>query len=128
MTLQEELSKYLNVIETFDKDSTQDGQALYAYMIQLTNYMARANFIMAEYGKKNRESKKAAYQKLLANSIANEKYFSASQGKDYVDSCCSETAYVYDLAERLSRSCVHTIDALRTIISSLKSERSFTNY
>ena len=56
-----ELTDYLYVIETFDKDSAQDGQALYAYLIDLTNKQARANFIMAEYKRKMRQEKAANY-------------------------------------------------------------------
>lgn len=97
-------------------------------MIELTNYMARANLIMAQAKRKNREEKKAAYYKLAASSYATEKYYAPSLAKDFIDSQCSESGYVYDLAERLSRLCVHTITAMITIVSSLKSERQFANY
>lgn len=41
-----ELTKYLYTMETFDKDSAQDGQALHAYLISLTNIGARANLLI----------------------------------------------------------------------------------
>lgn len=128
MDIIKELTQYLNEIETFDKDTAQDGQALHEYLIVLTNRMARANFIMAEYQRKFREEKKAAYLKLTASSHAQQKYWSVSIAKDFVDSQCSQTGYVFDLAERLSRCITHVIDAVRTIISSLKSERQFAGY
>lgn len=128
MTVQDELTGYLSEIENFNKDLSQDATELHVWLITLTQYMARANGVMAEYHKKFREEKARAYKNLIASSIAQEKYFSATQGKDYVDAMCSETGYVYDLAERLSRTCVHTIDAIRTVISSLKSERQFASY
>lgn len=123
-----ELEQYLNIIQTFDKDTAQDAQALHEYLISLTNFMARANLIMAQYQKKFREEKKAAYLNLVASQTASQKYFSASQGKDFVDSQCAEVGYVFDLAERLSRCCSHTISAMITVVSSLKSERQFANY
>jgi hypothetical protein len=128
MTIPEELISYMKTIEDFDKDSSQDGQALHAYMIQLTNFMARANFLMAEYQKKFRDEKKAAYLKLTASSHSQQQYYAPSLAKDFIDSQCSDSGYIFDLAERLSRLCVHTIDALRTVISSLKSEREFASY
>jgi hypothetical protein len=128
MTVTEELTAYFITIQTFDKDMAQDGESLHSYIIELTNVMSRANFLMAEYGRKWREEKKAAYQKLAASSEAQKKYYAASLAKDYIDSQCSESAYVYDLSERLSRTCVHTIDGIRTVISSLKSEREFSKY
>ena len=83
---------------------------------------------MAEYHRKFREEKRLAYLNLMASSHASQKYFAPSLAKDYIDSQCSETGYIYDLAERLSRLCTHVIDAIRTIVSSLKSERAFAGY
>lgn len=122
----DELTQYMKTIEEFSKDMGQDSQALHEYLIELTNFMARANFVMAEYNKKFREEKKSAYLKLHASSHSQQMYWAPSLAKDYVDSQCSETGYVYDLAERLSRLCTHVIDAIRTVVSSLKSERSFS--
>jgi hypothetical protein len=124
----EELTGYFLKVQDFDKDSAQDGQALHAYLVELTNIMGRSNFLMAEYKRKFREEKKAAYLKLTASSHSQQQYFAPSLAKDYVDSQCSESAFIYDLAERTSRLCVHVIDAVRTIVSSLKSERSFVQY
>lgn len=126
--IKNELTRYLEKIQQFDKDSAQDGEALHSYIIELTQIMARANFLMAEYNRKFREEKKTAYLKLSASSHAQNKYFAPSLAKDYVDSQCSETGYIYDLAERTSRTCVHTSDCIRTVISSLKSERVFSQY
>lgn len=123
-----ELTEYMQKIEQFDKDSAQDGNALHEYLVCLTNYMARANYLMAVYGKNFREAKKNAYVKLAASRHADQRYYAPSLAKDFIDSCCGNSGFVYDLAERLSRLCVHTIDAMRTIISSLKSERQFANY
>jgi hypothetical protein len=123
-----ELTGYMEKMQQFDKDAAQDGNSLHEYLISLTNYMARANYLMAYYGRKFREAKKSAYAKLAASSHAQNKYYSPSLAKDYVDSCCSESAYIFDLSERVSRTAVHTIDAVRTIVSSLKSERQFSNY
>ena len=124
----EELTGYMETIKYFDKDSAQDATALHAYLVQLTNYMARANLLMAEYNKKFREEKEKAYQKLMISSHAQQKYYSVTLAKDYVDSQCSESGYIYDLAERTSRLCNHTEKVIITIVSSLKSERQFANY
>jgi len=123
-----ELIKYLNVIETFDKDAGQDAEQLHAYLITLTNYMARANLLMAEYKKKFRDEKKRAYLKLTASSHAQQQYYAPSTAKDFIDSQCGESGFVYDLAERVSRTCVHTVDCIRTIVASLRSEREFSRY
>lgn len=123
-----ELIGYLKVMETFDKDSAQDGTALHSYLLHLTNMGARANYLRVEYQKMNRNAKKQAYLNLMASSHAAEKYFAPSLAKDYVDSCCAESAYMAELSERTAAQAVHTIDAVRTIISSLKSERQFAGF
>jgi len=124
----EELTGYFLKVQEFDKDSAQDGQVLHAYLIELTNIMSRANYLMAEYQRKFRQEKKTAYLKLTASSHSQQQYYAPSLAKDFVDAQCDESGYVYDLAERVSRLCSHTIDAVRTIISSLKSERAFAQY
>lgn len=123
-----ELTLYLETVQQFDKDSAQDSTALHAYMIELTQMMSRSNFLMAEYGKKFRDAKKLAYEKLAASQWARQKYYAISLAKDYVDAQCSEIGYVYELAERTSRTCVHVLEGVRTIVSSLKSERTFSQY
>ena len=128
MTIEAELTQILEKIQTFDKDAAQDGNQMQEYLITLTNYMARANYLMAIYGKHFRNAKKEAYQKLSLSSAANNKYYAPSLAKDFVDSCCSESGFIYELAQRTSRTCVHTADCVRTIISSLKNERQFSNY
>ena len=124
----EELTGYFLKVQEFDKDSAQDGQVLHAYLIEITNIMARANFLMADYQRKFRQEKKAAYERLTKTVISEQRYYAPSLAKDYIDSQCNESGYVYDLAERVSRLCSHVIDAVRTIISSLKSERAFASY
>jgi len=114
-----ELNEYLKLIEEFSKDSAQDGQALHAYMIHLTNIMSRAGQIMAEYKRLVRRKKEKA------DGINN---IGPALPAGYENAALSDVAYVYDLAERLSRCCVHTCDGLRTVISSLKNERQTMNY
>lgn len=124
----EELTEYIQTISEFDKDAGQDATALHSYLIHLTQMMARSNFLMAEYNRKFREQKIKAYHMLAASSESQRKYYSPTLAKDYVDAQCNEIGYVYELAERTSRLAVHTIDAIRTIVSSLKSERQFADY
>lgn len=128
MTIETELTQYLEKMQQFDKDSAQDGQVLYAYLIELSQIIARANLIMAQYKKQFRQEKEKAYYKLAASSQATQKYYSATLAKDFIDSQCSGTGYLFDLAERCSRAAVHASDVIRTIVSSLKSERIFSQY
>ncbi len=128
MTLNEELEGYLKIIEQFSPDMGQDVDALNSYLIQLTNYMARANFIMAEYRMLVRKKKQTEYDYLTRSKHSQELYFKPTLVKDYVDSACSELSNTYDLAERTSRACSHTTDAVRTIVSYLKEEMRLSKF
>lgn len=124
--LKDELNSYLSEIEAFTPDTGQDVQALHDYLIRLTNIIARSNKLMADFQKLNRETKKKAYLKLIGSAYANNANFTKTNAKDYVDACCSESGYLFDLAERTSRAAYHTIEAVRTIVSSLKNERQYS--
>lgn len=123
----DELIQNLKIIEDFDKDSAQDGEALHAYLIQLGNLGARSNYLMADFKRRLREEKQKAYLKLTAD-YKDRPFFAVSMARDYVECQCANTAFVYELAERLSRSCVHVSSSIITIISSLKSEKQFSHY
>lgn len=125
--IEKELTEYLEIMQTFDKDSAQDGNVLNAYSIQLTNIMARANYLMAEYNKRFRDAKKQAYTNLHASFKATGQELKPMLAKDFVDAQCSEPGFIYDLAERTSRCATHTLDAIRSITISLMSERKFNN-
>ncbi len=124
----QELTEYLEEVQAFDKDAAQDGTQLNGFAVRLTNIMARSNFLMADYGRMFRQEKKKHYTDLLASTLATSKKITPMIMKDFVDAKCHETGYVYDLAERVSRTCVHAMDMLRTIISSLKNERNNLQY
>lgn len=103
-----------------------------AYYIESLNMLCKAlpfiNSQMALAKKILNDKKVAAYHTLLTSSAANEQWFSASQGKDYVNARLAQEQYHYDLIERCSRSIVHVIDATRSILSALKEESKTLSY
>ncbi len=72
------------------------------------------------------DAKARAYQALVngKNPIAK----SPMLAKDYAASLCAEEQMMFDLAERASRTCSRTIEALQTCISALKVEYQATSY
>jgi len=119
------LQAEFNSTEEFKVQNTQD---LINRLNLLCNALPFVNSQMALAKKKLNEAKVKAYHKLITSSKANEQYFAPSLAKDYVNALCSEEQYIYDNAERCSRSIVHLIDALRTCISALKTELQVMNY
>ncbi len=117
-----------NEFEETDEFKAQNTQSLIDKLNLLCNALPFINSQMALAKKKLNEAKVKAYHKLITSQQANQFYFSASQGKDYVGALCSEEQYIYDNAERCSRTIVHLIDALRTCISALKEETRAMSY
>jgi hypothetical protein len=73
------------------------------------------------------KAKVRAYEKMVRQ-YGEQKYFSPSLAKDYVNSLCDDEQYNYDICERATRTIVHTLDTLRTCISALKEEMKTINY
>lgn len=111
---------------------TYDGQASITWYIDqlgvLCKSMAFVNGQMAEAKRLLNKKKITAYESLVASSVANEQYFAPSLAKDYIGAKLLDEQYEYDLCERCSRTIIHTIDAIRTIISSLKEEMKIAGY
>jgi len=106
----------------------QNINTLIERMNMLCNALPFINNQMAIAKKKLNEAKVKAYHRVIASHKAMDEKISPMLAKDYVNSLCSNEQYAYDIAERCSRTLVHLIDALRTCISALKTERETSNY
>jgi len=114
--------------DSTEEFKTQNIQDLINRLNLLCNALPFINGQMALAKKQLNIAKVAAYHRLITSNAANEKYFAPSLAKDYVSALCSEETYIYDNAERCSRTITHLIDALRTCISALKEETRAMSY
>jgi hypothetical protein len=109
-----------------------DGQGSITWYIDQLGLLCKSmpfiNGQMAEAKRILNAKKISAYESLAASSVANEQYFAPSLAKDYIGAKLLDDQYNYDLCERCSRTIVHTLEAVRTIISSLKEEMKIANY
>jgi len=112
-------------------DDYTGKQSITWYMDQigmLCKSMAFVNEQMAEAKKVLNRKKIVAYETLVTSSVANAQYFAPSLAKDYIAAKCDQEQYEYDLCERCSRTLVHTIEAIRSILSALKEEMKIMSY
>ena len=72
--------------------------------------------------KKHLRTSKASEICETIRGIAKEQFLSAKAQNALVDSICVEEQFEVDRLERLQRSCVHDIEASRSILSYLKQE------
>lgn len=95
---------------------------------ELCKTMAFINEQMAVAKRVLNKKKIVAYESLVASSVANQEYFAPSLAKDYIAAKCEQEQYEYDITERCSRTIVHTIEAIRSILSAMKEEMKITSY
>lgn len=121
----EDFMQYLQSVKPEDLGSAED---IRLHLISLTSWLAWSGEQMAVTGRAYNIAKRDAYHKLQQDFEANGAKLSPMLARDYVNSLCSKEGYAYDLAERSNRSTVHAIDALRSVLSSLKEEQRSINY
>ena len=128
MSTEESLQAILSSIEGTVIDDMQTREQVSNYLIRLTGWMAYTNEQMAVTNRAHNIAKRDAYAKLQEQYNATGVTLSPSLAKDYIGSLCSKTAYGYQMAERTSRTIVHTIDAMRSVLSTMKAEMEALRY
>lgn len=112
-------------IEASDYNSFgQSTQLIFEEIVRLNAWNAFVGKKVAEYGRDYKGKKELAYQAFMDSKSK----LSASLAKDFIDSTCGETEFLYAFAERLNRTIVHYLDSLRTILSTLKQEMATIQY
>lgn len=106
----------------------QSVDILIGKLDKLCSALPFANSQMAIAKREFNKAKSKAYNTYITSSIANDVKFSPLILKDYIAAKLDAQQYAYDVAERLSRTIVHLIDAYRTAISALKQERITNDY
>ena len=93
----------------------------------LSVYMSRTGYLLAEAKKLVRSKKSSEISETIVK-IAKEGFLSAKAQNALVDTIAADEMYLADSLERLNRSCVHTIDLCRSIISKEKEEMKYLAY
>jgi hypothetical protein len=128
-----QIDRVKDCLEWLEKtaESYTGQQSITWYIDQLgilCSTMAFVNGQMAEAKRDLNKKKLVAYELLVKSDLAKADYFAPSLAKDYISARIEKEQYEYDLTERCSRTVVHQIDALRSIISSLKEEMKIASY
>lgn len=118
----EQLQVILDTIEGTSFDQLQSINLLMDWGFKLQQWMAFAGSQQAACKRKLHEARRQALVNLVASLKANGAEMAISLQKQYVDDLCADENYNYELAERCSRACVHSLDFVRTVLSTLKSE------
>lgn len=117
-----QLQAILDTIEGTTFDQVQAISLLMEWGFKLQSWMAFAGGQQAESKKALHDARRKAMVNLIASLQANGATLAASLQREYVNDLCAAENYNYELAERCNRSCVHSLDFIRTCISVLKEE------
>jgi hypothetical protein len=115
--MKEELKKEADKIQSYleitcSNEATEICERLSTLMV----YTARSGEMLAQ-GKRLLRSKKSAEISKTIIVIAKEAHLSATVQNALLESIAEDENYLVDKLERLNRSCVHQIDALRSLLS-----------
>jgi len=103
-----------------------NGDACVSRMQGCENYMALTSKLLADAKHRLREVEESSIIKAIEAAYASK--MSTSTMNKYIDSLTRDYAYLVDWCERLNRSCTHSADFQRTIISKLKEEARFASF
>jgi hypothetical protein len=112
-------SKYVNI---------QSMDAIITDLGYLINSLAFINGQMAVAERNFNEVKAKAYEVHIFSRQANNLPVIPSVAKDYIAAKCAQFQYEYSICERCSRTISRTIEALRSILSALKTEFQTSNF
>lgn len=120
------LNGILEKIKTTDYINVSSTTQLMEYAFALSQWMAYSGQMMAEAKRDLHTARRQAMINLIASLKANTATLSAQLQRDYVMDLCADEASAYELAERTNKACTHTLDMVRSCLSTLKEEMKMT--
>ncbi len=117
-----QLQAILDTIEGTTFDQLQSPNLLMDWGFKLKSWMAFAGSQQAESKRELHIARRKAMVNLVASLDANGAVMAISLQKQYVDDQCHEENYHYELAQRCNRACVHSLEFVRTCLSTLRAE------
>lgn len=117
-----------NFIEGIENTDVKDISILSQILLTLSSHIARSANLVAEAGMIASTAKRKAYLNFSDVAKAQGLDFSASIVKDFVLTQCGEEMRCYEFADRINSSLVHSLDALRSILSAAKTEWATVHY
>jgi hypothetical protein len=122
-----QLQAILDTIEGTSFDQVQSITLLMEWGFKLQQWMAFSGSQQAECKGALHSARRQALVNLIASLKANGATLSPMLQRDYINDLCGNENVNYELAERCSRTCVHSLDFVRTCISTLKTELQQTH-
>lgn len=128
ITNQESIHKELEEMQAFlEADYAADlPDQVQSRFDSLAAYMARSGKLKADAEYHYNTLLESSILKALKKSV--EENMSTSTVNKYIESLARDSRYLFTWADRVNRSCTHQHEGLRSVMSTLRSERFANNY
>lgn len=126
--IEKELYEMQTFIEGLEGSDVKDISILSQILLTLSSKLARSANLVAEAGMIASTAKRKAYLNFSETAKAQGLDFSASIVKDFVATQCGEEMRCESYADRINSSLVHSMDAVRSILSAAKTEFATLSY
>jgi hypothetical protein len=126
--LKAELTAIMQILQEKATVKWQSPDAVMEYGHQVVGWMARTGEIQAEAKRILQDARAAKALSVKGSLQAAKSDMPATAFNRYVDDSCSKENELYELAERCNKSCTHTSDWLRTVLSTMRAEMSNLNF
>ena len=115
-------------VEALRAEQVHSADMVIEIGVRLAAYLPYTGQQMALARKLMNQKRKEAYDQLIFTQRSLGQPVYPSTMKDYVNAQCAEEQFNYDLCERANRSIVHTLDFLRSVLSTLREEMKISQY
>lgn len=121
------LEEILKQIAETKATSVQSVDILIEVGFELAAWIAFSGQQKAEAKRDLHKKRHAAMISLAGSLKANAAALSATMQRDFINDVCYEENYALELADRCNSTCIHTLDFIRSCMSSLKAERQYAS-
>lgn len=111
--MEEELQRMQDYLEI---DISENPEEIVQRIKDLNVYMARSGKMLADAKKLLRERKNEEITQTILK-IAKENYLAAKAQNALVECIARHEHYLVDWADRINKTCVHQVEALRSLLS-----------
>jgi hypothetical protein len=94
----------------------------------LDAYLARSGKMLTDAKYLQDECVNSAITATLKEALSQQKIWSTTLINKKIDALCKDYNYAVNWCDRLNRSCTHSLDFIRTLISKHKAEMQFSGY
>lgn len=117
-----ELERILDEIQRTGYSDVDNIPLMLDFGVKIQAYMAFTSGQVAAAKEELHKARKQGYINLVASMTSQKKQIGPMLMKDYVNDVCHQENFNYTLADRCNSACIHSLDLIRSVLSTMKAE------